>query len=261
MLPRPRGIPFGQILRAVWLVGILLPLSPIDLLAQNNRNHVVIREELSPTHREQLASKLRRITGLPDLKFDDDGLLREGSRAPLGGSVSARELVAHAVSGRNVAVIEDATNRSDVAFCRVIPGKWKKNAAGSPPVFVVQIDFADFDQVVGDELALEAFNVGWGMLHELDHVVNDSPDATTLGETGECEAHLNQMRRECNLPQRTDYYSTLLPLSADSDFSTRFVRLAFEQQQPPTNKKKRYWVIWDANVIGGLEPNQIAALR
>src|SRR5882724_8709907 len=151
MLPRPRGIPFGQILRAAWLVGILLLLSPIDLL---------------------------------DLNFDDDGILREGNKAPLGGSVSARELVANAVSGRNVVVIEEASNRSDVAFCRVIPGRWKKNTAGSPPVFVVQIDFADFDQVVGDELALEAFNVGWGMLHELDHVVNDDADATSLGETG-----------------------------------------------------------------------------
>jgi len=261
MLPRPRGIPFGQILRAAWLVGILLLLSPIDLLAQNNRNHVVIREELSPAHRQQLATKLRRITGLPDLKFDDNGILREGTKPPLGGSVSARELVANAVSGRNVVVIEDASNGSEVAFCRVIPGRWKKSAAGSPAVFVVQIDFADFDQVLGDERALEAFNVGCWLLHEFDHIVNDSPDAMSPGETGDCEAHINQMRRECNLPERADYFSTLLPLSADGDFTTRFVRLAFEQQQPLSNKKKRYWVIWDANVVGGLEPNQIAALR
>lgn len=261
MLPRPRGIPFSQMSRAALLVGILLLLSPIDLQAQQNRNHVVVREDLSPAHREQLATKLRRITGFPDLKFDDDGILREGKSAPLAGSVLARELVANAVSGRNVVVIEDASNRSEVAFCRVIPGRWKKNTAGSPPVFVVQIDFADFDQVLGDERALEAFNVGWGLLHELDHVVNDSPDAISLGETGDCEAHINQMRRECNLPERADYFSTLSPLSADSDFTTRFVRLAFEQQQTPSNKKKRYWVIWDANVVGGLEPNQIAALR
>jgi hypothetical protein len=42
---------------------------------------------------------------------------------------------------------------------------------------------------------------------------------------------------------------------------TRFVRLAFEQQQPQAKKKKRYWVIWDANLVGGLEQNQVAALR
>ena len=262
MLPRPRGIFFSVTPRVRWLVGILLLLSPTELLAQQNRNHIVIREDLSPAHREQLATKLRSITGFPELKFDDHGILREGSRSPVGGSESARELVANTISGRNVVVIEDASNRSEVAFCRVIPGRWKKNAASSPPVFVVQIDFADFDQLVGDERALEAFNVGWGLLHELDHIVSDSPDATSLDETGECEAHINQMRRECNLPQRLAYFSTLLPLGTDSDFTTRFVRLAFEeQQQPPANKKKRYWVIWDANVVGGLEPNQIAALR
>jgi len=232
-----------------------------EVSASPGLSNVVCREELSPARREQLASKLRKITGLPALRFDEDGLLREGSKQPIGGSISARGLIANSIQGRNLVVIEDASNRSDVAFCRVIPGRWKKNVAGNPPVFVVQIDFVDFDQVVGDGQALEAFNVGWGLLHELDHTVNDSPDAMSLGETGECEAHVNQMRRECDLPERTEYFSTLLPLTADSTFMTRFVRLAFEQQQPATNKKKRYWIIWDANVVGGLEQNQIAALR
>lgn len=129
-----------------------------------------------------------------------------------------------------------------------------------PPAFVIQIDFADFDQLVGDERALEAFNVGWGFLHELEHIVNDSTDASSLGETGECEAHLNQMRRECNLPERADYFSTLLPI-ADGTFRTRLVRIAFEQTLTAANKKKRYWLVWDANVVGGQEVNSIAALR
>src|SRR6266542_2812884 len=238
MLPRTRGIPFSQISRATRLVSILLLLLPVAAQAQQIRNHVVVRDNLSPAHRELLTIKLRSISGFADLKFDADGILRQGNRVPAGGSVSARELIGNA-----------------------IPGKWKRNAVGNPPAFVVQIDFADFDQVVGDQHALEAFNVGWGLLHELDHIVNDTPDARSLGETGECEAHINQMRLECNLPLRTDYFSTLLPLSADSPFMTRFVRLAFEQQQPITKKKKRYWVIWDTNVVGGVEANQIASLK
>jgi hypothetical protein len=260
MRPRTYGIPFSQISRAAWLAGIVLLFVPANLLADPSRSNVVCREELSPAHREELATKLGRITGFSDLKFDAAGLLRQGSSAQVDGSRSARELVVNAIHGRNVVVIEDASHRADVAFARVIPGRWKTNPAGTPPAFVVQIDFADFDQVVGDESALEAFNVGWGLLHELDHIVNDDADATSLGETGECEARINQMRRECNLPERADYFSTLLPL-ADGAFATRLVRLAFEQQQPPANKKKRYWVIWDANVVGGLEPNQIAAMR
>ena len=260
MLPRTRGIHFSRMSRAPWLVGTILLLSASDLLAQPNRNHVVIRDNVSAAHRQQLTTKLRAITGLADLKFDRDGFLRQGNSQPAGGSLSARELIANAISGRNVVVIEQATNSAEVAFCRVIPGRWKKNPANSPPAFVIQIDFADFDQLMGNERALEAFNVGWGLLHELDHIVNDSPDATSLAETGECETHLNQMRRECDLPRRAAYFSTLLPLSADGNFRTRFVRLAFEEQQSPANKTKRYWVIWDANVVGGLEPNQLAAL-
>ena len=43
---------------------------------------------------------------------------------------------------------------------------------------------------------------------------------------------------------------------------TRLVRLAFEQEQAPSNKKKRYWLVWDANAVGGLdEQKQIALLR
>jgi hypothetical protein len=261
MLPRPRGTSFFAITRAVWLTGILLLLVPIDLQAEQYRNNIVCREELSRARREELAHKLRKITGLSDLKFDDNGILRStGARTALGGSASAKALLANAIKGRNVVVIEEASNSPDVAFCRVIPGRWKENAAGKPPAFVVQIDFEDFDRVVGDEPALEAFNVGWGFLHELDHIVNDSADATSLGDSGECEAHINQMRRECNLPERADYFSTLLPIG-DGTFRTRLVRIAFEQPLPAANKKKRYWVVWDANVIGGQERTAIASLR
>lgn len=261
MLPRTNGIPFSKVARATWLVGILLLFLSANLSAQQNRSNVVCREELSPAHREELAGNLRTITGLPELQFDAAGLLREGSRQAAGGSASARELLANSIHGKSVTVIEDASKRADVAFARVIPGKWKGSVADNPPVFVVQIDFADFDQLVGDARALAAFNVGWGLLHELDHVVDDSLDAAALGETGECEAHINQMRRECGLPERADYFSTFMPLNRDSNFATKIVRIAFEQQQPQARKKKRYWVVWDANVVGGLEQNQIASLR
>jgi hypothetical protein len=261
MLSRACRIIFFATYRAALLVGITLFFIPVEISATPGRSNVVCREELSRYHREQLAAKLRRITGLPELKFDEDGILREGKAQPIGGSASARKLITNAIHGPVVVVIEGAGNRSEVAFGRVIPGKWKTDRASAPPVFVVQIDFLDFEQLVGDEPALEAFNVGWGFLHELEHAVNDSSDTTIFGETGECEAHINQMRRECDLPERADYFSTLLPLSVDSTFRTRLVRLAFEQQQFAANKKKRYWVIWDATVVGGPEENQIAALR
>lgn len=261
MLPRSRGIVFFRIHQLAWLVGIPLILAT-NLLAEPIHSNVVCREELSQERRDDLAKKLRRITGWPDLKFDRSGTLRRGPSEPVGGSQSARDLVAKTIYGNNVVVLEDASKRSDVAFCRLLPGKWKNDSSSNLPAHVVQIDFSDFEQVLGDEQALQAFNVGWGLLHEFEHIVNDSPDATSLGETGECEAHINQMRRECNLPQRVDYFYTLWPLSTDPTSITRLVRLAFDQEQPIANKRKRYWVLWDANVVGGLNvQKQIAALR
>lgn len=261
MLPRPRGILLSGILRVAWLGGIFL-LLPIELRAEQHQNNVVCRESLSQARRDELAAKLRKITGWPDLTFDRVGILRLGSTEPVRGSRGAREFLAKVNFGTNVVVLEDASQRTDVAFSRVIPGRWKQAALDGPRAFVVQLDFSDFDHVIGDLQALQAFDVGWALLHELDHIVNDSRDATSLDEAGECEDHINQMRRECDLPQRVNYFFTFLPLANDSAFKTRLVRLAFDQEHEAAGKKKRYWLVWDAKLVGGLDgQKQIAALR
>ena len=118
---------------------------------------VVCRKELGNDHREQLAIQLSKISGWPDLKFDVSGILREGKGRPVGGSKSARELLAKAILGSNAVVLEDVSRHRDVVFMRVIPGRWK--TVDGPPAFVVQIDIADFEGVMGDEQALQAFNV------------------------------------------------------------------------------------------------------
>jgi hypothetical protein len=221
---------------------------------------VICRTKLDHNRREALAGKLKKISGWPDLKFDAKGILRRGNRESVGGSKSARELLAKVMLGTNAVVLEDVSRQPEVVFMRVVPGRWK--TIDGPSAFVVQIDFADFDQVMGDEPALAAFDLGWALLHELDHIANDSEDAISFGETGECEGRINQMRAECNLPRRVDYFYTLSPLTLHTTFSTKLVRLAFEQSQPGALKKKRYWVTWDANMVGGLDPTkELAALR
>ncbi len=260
LLPRTRGILFFRTLLAAWLAAILLSL-PADLLAETNTSNVVCRSGLAVERREELAGKLRKITGLSDLKFDRAGVLRLGTNH-VGGSKKARELVSRVVMGSTAVVLEDASKRADVAFCQVLPGKWKALVPDSRPAFVVQIDFADFENVMGDAPALRAFDAGWGLLHELDHVVNNSLDATCLGEIGECEAHINEMRRECDLPQRAEYFHTYSPLTEDSPFITRLVQLSFEQEVAEGKKKKRYLLVWDANLIGGSNGDKnIAFLR
>jgi hypothetical protein len=258
--PRLRGILFSLILRVSLLGGIFL-LLPVDLQADQNRDHVVCRENFSQNDRDKLTNKLRKITGLPDLGFDGGGVLRLGIQEPVGGSEHARKLLTKVISGPTIVILEDAS-KSDVVFSRVIPGIWKLGGPDTPPIFVMQIDFADFEYVMGDVRALEAFDIGWAVLHEFDHLVNDARDATRLDEAGECEDHINQMRRECGLPQRADYFFTFSPLSNDTAFRTRLVRLAFDQEKAPTGKKKRYWLVWDAKLVGGLdEKKQIAVLR
>jgi hypothetical protein len=223
---------------------------------------VVCREQLALVKRAELASKLRAITGWPEIEFDESGTLRVGSAAAVGGSQSARGLLNKAISGSSVLILEDASDRPDVVFCRVVPGRWTNGAAKNPDAFVVLIDFADFDHLMGDAEALRSFNVGWGFLHEIDHVVNDSPDPAMPGTAGDCEDQINQMRRECNLPLRTDYFFTFFPHTEASNFRTRLVRLAFDQKDQPTTKRRRYWLIWDATLVGGVDAReQIAASR
>jgi len=177
-----------------------------------------------------------------------------------GGSQTARELLRKALDGTRVLILEDASDRQDVVFARVVPGRLKHHSADSPETFVMLIDFADFDRLLGDEAALRAFDVGWAFLHELDHVVNDSSDSTRPTETGECEAHVNAMRRELDLPIRADYFYALFPGAERSEFRTRFVRLAFDQKDATTNKRRRYWIMWDATVVGKINP-EIATAR
>jgi hypothetical protein len=259
---RFQRIVVSAVSRTLLLVGVLVVCGSVASGSEIIGKNIICREELSKPRRDELAAKLRAITGWSGLKFREDGTLQLSDENPAGGSPMARKLIQKALTSKTVLILEDASNRTDVVFSRVVPGIWTRDSGSRPPVYVVLIDFADFDHLMGDSRALSAFDVGWGLLHEIDHVVNDSLDAIESGETGECEDHINQMRRECNLPQRTDYYYTFFPHADESPFVTRLVRLAFEQEDPSTNKRRRYWLIWDATRVGGLnQSKQIAELR
>lgn len=228
--------------------------------ANQESDRVSCRPELGQARRDELARQLRRITGWNNLAFDEAGVLRLDRSAPVAGSQTARQLLIDAVHGKNLLVLEDAGDTRDVVFCRVVQGRWKAETVNSPPVFIIQIDFADFSRVTGDGPALEAFNAGWGVLHEISHVVHDSEDAGRGGEAGECEELINVMRRESGLAERAEYYFTFLPGAEGYAGATKFVRLAFEQRVTK-DKKRRYWLIWDARLVGGLDEQSMAATR
>ena len=210
----------------------------------------MVRANMTRAHQDQLVNSLRVITGLTELRFDSDGMLRLDGHRVAQGSESARTLLAQAIEGANVIILEDASSRTDVAFCRVVRGRWVRGEANKPPAYVVLIDFKDFQQLSGDAEARAAFDVGWGLLHEIDHVVNDSDDAKDAKTTGECEDHINAMRREVGLPVRTDYFFTAANFKSEANFKQRYVRLSFERRDSST--MKRYWLVWDATTVGGL---------
>jgi hypothetical protein len=228
-------------------------------MGQQQPTGVVCLAGVGERERKELAHKLQKVTGWPDLEFDRDGRLRRGMLQPFGGSRRARSLLTTAITGGDTIVLEEANRNAEVVFSRALPARWKHETLNSSSAFVIQIDFADFEHVTGDRMALQSFDVGWVVLHEIDHIVNNSSDARLDNEIGECEDHINLMRRECNLPERAGYFSTLLPTSAESIFARRFVRLAFEKELD--GSKRKYWLVWDAHLVGGLEQKEIASLR
>lgn len=227
--------------------------------AETSTPRIVCRATLAESRRAELSAQLRAITGWAGLHFDVDGVLRFGTGTPSGGSQMARELLAAAQTGENLLVIEDASGSPDVAFSRVLEGRWKDGSEGRPAAYVVQVDFKDFAHVRGDRAALAAFNAGWGLMHELKHAVHDSTDAKGLGEAGECEDAINLMRRECGLAERAEYFYTSMPGAARGDFNTRYVRLAFKHTRPG-ERAQQYWLYWDAALTGGTpNANQVAS--
>lgn len=245
------------------LLFALVVLMPLTISAGvRSHSRVLIKPTVTANERLRLVSKLAQITGWRKLAFDDKGELNPGDDGFVNGSSTARDLVDHAISGKNVIVIESANNRQDVVFCKIVPGVWNNGAETNPPAYVLMIDFSDFDRLVGDHTAAESFNIGWGVLHEFVHAVEDSVDSDEFGEVGACESTVNQMRRELGFAERREYFYTPVPGQSRSNFRTALVRLAFDEVLSESGKKKRHWLVWDAIAVGGLPKDlQVAALN
>jgi len=147
-----------------------------------------VEKSFSAAHREELRLSCKRLPGFSDLKFDGAGNIASGKQRAGWWFPECPELVVNAIHGRNVVVIEDASHREMWHLLELIPAGGKTNGRKAPAAFVVQIDFADFDQGSRRrKCALEAFNVAGDCFNELDHVVND--EATLLHwAKQQCEA-------------------------------------------------------------------------
>src|SRR5689334_25199784 len=101
MRPRIERKHFSLKLAHVFLATACVCLTALSTPAAESANRIVLRPEVSRSHREELITRLRVITGLHALNFDSNGVLRLGDQI-IGGSESARILLGEAVTGSKI---------------------------------------------------------------------------------------------------------------------------------------------------------------
>ena len=156
---RTRSFLSGVVASSAFLILFATPI------LATTTDKLVVRDNVARAQREELAIRLRKITGWTTLTFNNDGALQANLQEITGGSKIARELLNTAIAGNRTILFEDASSRKDVVFCRVTSGKLLPGVLPGEDVHVVQIDCTDFHQVFGDKVALAAFVVGWAVLH------------------------------------------------------------------------------------------------
>jgi len=154
-----------------------------------------------------LTESLRRITGLQQLRFAENGALEIGERRDFsGGSAAARAVLFRALESGNVFVIEDHSGSVTVNFGQLDEGLRYEDCFSGRRLLIwrLRLDFADFKRVDAPRLVREAFDEGFACLHELLHGLGYH-DSQRADEVGEVEEIVNQVRAELGLPLRARY--------------------------------------------------------
>jgi hypothetical protein len=213
-------------------------------------------QRLSAMQLQSVLDSLRHKTGFPGMRFDEEGFLTLGDRTRIGGgSATARELLIAAVEGDKAFELESHDHSPAIAFARMGGGPVYNNFTTNARITVesLQLDFADFAQLHGSREALAAFDLGFALLHELAHGVYRLRDAKDPGRLGECERHINRMRRELGLPERQQYSARARKLApSESTIRIELAELLFVcvSQTPGRAGTKRYFYLkWDAKRV------------
>lgn len=186
--------------------------------------------KLTDARVEQLAQSLRRITGLNELHFAEDGPLMSGApSAEAEGSATARQILSCSLRSGFVFIIEDHSDSPSVNFGQLDEGLRYEDALTGLRLMVwrVRLDFDDFREMQASREVRASFDTGFTLLHELSHGLGYK-DATTIDELGECEEMLNRARAELNLPLRDQYFGDTLKVARQYVS----VRLRFRSNAP-----------------------------
>jgi len=175
------------------------------------RSGVYISQDRPPTKKQlkTLLNGLRFWTGLDEISIDPGGNLNLGDRSRItGGSKTARELIVAAVDSKDSFKLERRDNSSTIAFSQIeSTERYEVDSGRRRSEWDLRIDFADFNELAGNDEARAAFDPAANVVHELVHAILGYFDPTESDDLlGECERHVNKMRLELGLPQREQYY-------------------------------------------------------
>lgn len=212
------------------------------------------KHRLRPQQLSKLLENLRHKSGFLEMHFDENEFLHLGDRSKIeGGSALARALLIAAVDRERAIDLECHNRSSMVAFARLAsPIDFTNRTSGARiTVYPIEIDFNDFDHLRGDKAVIEAFDLGYVVLHELGHAALGLTDAMLNGqEPGECEEYINGIRRELGTPERQSYVArTFISRAFASQAPLRKAELIFAR----TSGKSKNQILnlsWEAERVG-----------
>ncbi len=209
-----------------------------------------------------LLESLRRKSGFQEIHFDADGFLKLGDRTRfVGGSAAARELLIAAVDRSKAIDLENHERSLKIAFARLAtPINFIRQATNTRvEVYPIEIDFSDFAHLRGVREAIEAFDIGFVVMHELAHAALGLRDALVNGqEPGECEEFINLIRRDLGVPERQSYAAkTFGKVALSFQKHSRQAELLFAYA-PGTGKTKPQLLNlnWEAERVGAVRQEE-----
>jgi hypothetical protein len=219
---------------------------PIPGIKNSTGPHRLNRRNL-----EDVARHLERLTGWK-LGFDRQGVLTLSSSSSLRtGSETARQILLRTM--RSVSItLEDRSRSADIAFAALtrecvyfLPSGERVEG------YLLRLDFQDFLHLSGDREALEAFTLGFVLMHELVHALEkrrDPPQLEGLRESGDCEQIVNRIRQELNLPLRVHYATEVFLLGP---YPIPYERLRFVRSRVVGGKTEQdtYIVQWPSAFV------------
>jgi hypothetical protein len=204
---------------------------------------------LSVNELNSLLRGLRFCTGFMELRFADGGQLYLGDRKHVvGGSSTAREVLIATLESRDSFILEGSNHSPTIAFAEIENTDSYINALnGKHEVWRVRLDFSDFAKLRGPDRAVASFDPALVLLHELVHgVLKKSDLLTKADQLGECERHMNLVRRELQLPERESYQPRgWMAVSPGNSAESLQAEFRFALIDGHGNNKKTFYLAFD----------------